>query len=229
MKRYFQIKKLFKSYSLWDLAKAGIKEVWRKIYKESIRSSFAQNGEDLIIEKYFPKNFVGRYLEIGAYHPKRLSNTYRFYKKGWRGVVVEPNPEVKKIFKKYRPEDKFLNFGIGKENGRMEYYQFLIPALNTFSKKAAQESIKEGHKLEKISLVKVKKIDKIIDSKINFLSVDTEGFDELILQEWKWKKARPEVICAEVDKSEKIKKILERERYRQLFANKDNAIFVCQK
>lgn len=38
----------------------------------------------------------GFYVEIGGYDPKRLSNTYRFCKRGFRGVVIEPNPDCQK-------------------------------------------------------------------------------------------------------------------------------------
>lgn len=90
------------------LVRAGILEIHRKIWRELICNSYSQSYEDLIIDKYFDYKKNGFYLEIGSYHPKRLSNTYRFYKKGWKGVTVEPNPEVKKIFKKFRPNDIFF-------------------------------------------------------------------------------------------------------------------------
>ena len=227
MNGHFQIKKLLKNYSLEELLTAGIREVWRKIFWEKMRGSFSQNGEDLIIETFFKKNYRGRYLEIGAYHPTRLSNTYRFYKKGWRGTVIEPNPKIKKIFKELRPKDKFLNIGIANKTGRLNYYQFLIPALNTFSKKEADKSIKQGHKLEKISQVKVEKIDNVINGKIDFLSIDTEGFDLLILENWPWQKAKPKVICVE-DKSVKLKKILKDNDYLLKKETQANLIFVSK-
>lgn len=227
MKNYFE---LIRNYKFGFLIEAGAKEIKRKTWREMIINSYSQNYEDLIIEKFFNKNYVGKYLEIGAYHPTRLSNTYRFYKKGWRGVVVEPNPEVKKIFNTIRPEDKFINAGVSNKNGNMDYYQFLIPALNTFSKKEAEINIKNGHKLEKIIKIKTIKIDEIIDKKIDFLSIDTEGFDKIILKSWPWKISKPKVICVETNKDDKeIEKLLKKKDYKIFYKNQFNSILVWKK
>jgi hypothetical protein len=45
------------------------------------------------------------YLDIGAHHPTRLSNTYLFYKRGFQGVVVEPDPELMGAIRRVRPRD----------------------------------------------------------------------------------------------------------------------------
>ena len=110
---------IIKEVGLRKFISAGIKEVYRKAYLGLFLGSYAQNKEDLILEKLLPNK--GRYLEIGAYHPTRLSNTYRFYKKGWRGSVIEPNPEIKEKFLESRPRDKFINKGVGKEDGNLNY------------------------------------------------------------------------------------------------------------
>jgi len=203
---------IIKEVGLRKFISACIKEVYRKAYLGLFLGSYAQNKEDLILEKLLPNK--GRYLEIGAYHPTRLSNTYRFYKKGWTGVVVEPNPEVKKIFRKIRPKDTFLNIGVSDKNSFLKYYQYLIPALNTFS------SINNGHKIIKVSKIKTKKITDIVKENFDFLSIDTEGFDEMILRSWDWK-FKPRVICVE-EENLKIK------GYRLVAKTKDNSIY-CRK
>jgi FkbM family methyltransferase len=222
MKKYL---KLLRSYSPKVIAVAGLKEIYRKTWKETIRGSYAQNYEDLIIEKLFDKNYIGKYLEIGAYHPSRLSNTYRLYKKDWRGIVIEPNPDVKNIFLSVRPGDNFLNIGISDKNQNLDYYRFLIPALNTFSKIDADKNIKKGHKLEKVVKIETKKIDEIIDERIDFLSIDTEGFDEMILENWPWKKQKPKVICVE-DGRKNINKIMKNQGYSLCKRTKYNSIFL---
>lgn len=221
MKKYFE---LIKNYKLGFLIKAGLKEIKRRIWREMLVGSYSQNYEDLIVEKYFDRKYRGKYLEIGAYHPTRLSNTYHFYKIGWRGTVVEPNPEVKNIFNKIRPEDNFINAGISNINGSMNYYQFLIPALNTFSKGDAEKNINNGHKLEKIIKIKTIKVDEIIDENIDFLSIDTEGFDEMILKNWPWNKYSPKVICVE-DGNTRIKSLLKNIGYIFQWKTKSNSIF----
>ncbi len=214
MKKYL---KLIKNYSLKFLFLSFISEIKRKIWREKIYGSYSQNYEDLEIEKLLKPQ--GRYLEIGAYHPTRLSNTYRLYKKGWTGIVVEPNPDVKKIFEKIRPEDKFLNIGISENGGSLKYYQYLIPALNTFNK------INNGHKMIGMTKIKTKKITDVVTENFDFLSIDTEGFDAVILKNWPWGKYKPKVICVETDKV-KVDKILIKQGYRLKFVNQYNSIYV---
>jgi len=79
MKKFFE---LIRNYKFRFIFTAGVKEIVRKIWRETIFNSYSQNYEDLIVEKFFGRKYRSKYLEIGAYHPTRLSNTYRFYKKG---------------------------------------------------------------------------------------------------------------------------------------------------
>lgn len=225
MKKFFELRRLLKSYGVKIVFNAALAEIYRKIWLEFINNSYSQNGEDKIIEKLFDKDYVGKYLEIGAYHPKRLSNTYRFYKKGWRGVVIEPNPNIKKLFIRFRPQDIFMNVGISDKSQVLNYYQFLIPALNTFSQVEADKNIKQGHMLKNILKIKTKGIKEIVNNKIDFLSIDTEGFDEMILKNWDWKKYQPRVICVESDKKNMIKNFLKKNGYKLKFRTKYNSIF----
>ena len=57
------------------------------------QSSYAQEGEDLIINRMiYGKIDQGFFVDVGAHHPKRFSNTYFFYKKGWKGISIEARP-----------------------------------------------------------------------------------------------------------------------------------------
>lgn len=44
---------------------------------------YSQEGEDMILSYIFTqKDTTGFYVDVGAHHPKRFSNTYFFYEKG---------------------------------------------------------------------------------------------------------------------------------------------------
>jgi hypothetical protein len=94
--------------------------------------SYAQEGEDIVLKRIFGGQSTGFYVDVGAHHPMRLSNTYSFYKLGWRGINIEPNPDSFNLFTKYRSKDINLNCGIALDKGNLEYYMFDEPALNTF-------------------------------------------------------------------------------------------------
>ena len=67
-----------------------------KFINRHYQKSYAQEGEDLILYRMiYGKIDKGFYVDVGAHHPKRFSNTYFFYRKGWRGINVEPMPGSK--------------------------------------------------------------------------------------------------------------------------------------
>ncbi|HED37128.1 MAG TPA: FkbM family methyltransferase, partial [Ignavibacteria bacterium] len=147
-------------------------------------TSYSQLGEDLIVN-FILKNFKinkPTYVDIGAHHPIYLSNTYLFYKKGSKGICIEPDPELFRNIKKKRGNDICLNIGIGIEEEKLtDYYVISDKVLNTFSKKEAEHlttaTSKEIENIIKIPLVPMSKIiTKYLDNKVpNFISLDTEG------------------------------------------------------
>ena len=60
--------------------------------------SFSQFGEDLFIAEFFANQKEGKYVDLGAFHPMRLSNTYLLFKKGWSGTNVDLNPITIDLF-----------------------------------------------------------------------------------------------------------------------------------
>ncbi|MDX9799068.1 MAG: hypothetical protein RBT05_09445 [Bacteroidales bacterium] len=76
--------------------------------------SFSQEGEDMLLSKLFELNEKGFFVDIGAHHPIRFSNTYKLYLKGWRGINIDAMPNSMDLFKKYRSEDINLEIPIAK-------------------------------------------------------------------------------------------------------------------
>ena len=99
--------------------------------------SYSQEGEDLILNRFFNNKENGFYVDVGAHHPRRFSNTYSFYKKGWRGINIDALPGSMVAFNKERPNDINLEIGISKKESELLYYMFNEPALNTFSETEA--------------------------------------------------------------------------------------------
>jgi len=79
------------------------------------KPSYSQQGEDLIVESICDALGIQdpSYLDIGAADPTRINNTSLFYRKGCRGVLIEPNPARSRRLEAKRPGDKVLNVGIG--------------------------------------------------------------------------------------------------------------------
>lgn len=54
--------------------------------------SYSQNNEEAVLLDFFSDKADGTFLEIGAFHPTRLSNTRALVERGWSGVMVEMSP-----------------------------------------------------------------------------------------------------------------------------------------
>lgn len=184
-------------------------------HSENFKVSYSQCGEDLILQQLFIVLGVSkvRYLDIGAHHPTYLSNTYLFYENGGNGVCVEPDPALFKEFGKKRPRDTHLNCGVGIVPGEADFFVMSTSTLNTFSKEEAERYQSYGQqRIMKTIRIKLETINNIFrknfEKSPNLVSLDVEGLDYLILQNFDFDKYRPEVFCLETlsyteDKSER--------------------------
>jgi FkbM family methyltransferase len=173
-----------------------------RLYDWFGKRSFAQSGEDIIADVAMGKKRRGTYVEVGAFHPKLFSNTYLFYKRGWRGVCIEPRPEAEELFDKARRKDIFVGMGVGEKKDVLEYWEFKDAATNTFSKVQAEKNIKEaGRRLKKKINVTVMPLRDILAickvETVDLLSVDVEGMDLEVLKSNDWEKYRPKVVICE--------------------------------
>lgn len=168
--------------------------------------SFSQEGEDLILARIFAGAKEGVYVDVGAHHPKRFSNTYYFYLLGWRGINIDPRPRSMALFEKERPNDINLEIAVFPEEGKRIYYQFEDPALNSFSADLAnsRENIGVGTVIDKVE-IKGQPLNQILASnlhllgyEIDFLTVDAEGLDYEVLLSNDWIKFRPKVVLVEI-------------------------------
>lgn len=172
--------------------------------KESMPSSFSQDSEDDILEKIFHNKSDGFFIDIGAHDPKVYSNTYKFYLKGWSGINIDPRPGIMEVFNEIRPRDINLGIGISEYSGEIDFFVFDHPAVNTFQKEVAfGRNIINGFKLLGIEKVRVEPLldvfnDYVKDEKIDFLTIDVEGYEINILQQNDWNKFRPKVVVCEM-------------------------------
>ena len=174
------------------------------VNKNHLNLSYSQEGEDLILSRFFGEKKEGLFIDVGAHHPFRFSNTNMFYNKGWRGINIDPLPGAIDLFNNYRPFDVNLPFGIAKVQGSLVYYNFSDPALNTFSKeKAEQIETQTNYKLISKINCQVFPLSLILEkylsdnSKIDFLTIDCEGLDLEVLSSNDWDKYRPTIVLAE--------------------------------
>lgn len=172
--------------------------------------TYAQHGDDLMLLNLFHllKIKSPTYLDLGAHHPYRLSNTALLYERGSRGVNVEANPYLIEDFKKYRPEDKNLNVGVGLEVGNSTFFMYdKKSGRNTFSFDEVKTldnimTVKESAQLPMLTLMD------IVDGTCggawpDLLLCDIEGLDFDVLNSADFKNHSPpyfqgpKIVCVE--------------------------------
>jgi FkbM family methyltransferase len=169
--------------------------------------SYSQAGEDLIVRFFFLHQKIGNitYLDIGANEPVQLNNTYYYYLRGFRGVLVEPNRTLCQRLREKRPGDRVLEAGIGvTPTKEADYYIMSHHSWNTFSREDADRHVRDGggtvsiKEVIKMPLLNINDvIERYFQAAPTFLSVDTEGLDLAILKSLDYTRFRPKVICAE--------------------------------
>src|ERR1035437_2365050 len=178
---------------------------YKRLFKKKYKKTYSQLGEDLLVKSAL--DTLGQkkitYLDIGAHSPIYLSNTYYFYSRGDTGVCIEPDPDLFKKFLKIRRRDTCLQVGISHgRSGFLDFYKMSASTLNTFSKEQAELMERTtSHKIIKVLKIPTLNINEVIKkyfvSTPNFISIDTEGDDLLILKSFDFNKYRPEVFCVE--------------------------------
>lgn len=166
------------------------------------KESYSQEGEDMLLERFFEHRQTGFYVDVGAHHPRRFSNTYRLYRRGWRGINIDANPGSMKMFERLRPKDINLEAAVSSTHQEMTYYVFNEPALNTFKKDLAEShggnySIIREIKIETIPLWHLLDQHLPPNTGIDLLTVDVEGLDYDVLRSNDWSRYLPEFILVE--------------------------------
>lgn len=236
------IKNLYYKYRIYGLKKFilyTICEVKYKSLQQFIRSSYSQKGEDLIIDRILRYKKNGFYVDVGAYDPNRFSNTKRFYLRGWCGINIEPNIKNYEKFVNNRPRDINLNIGIGTEERTRVFYNFIPDTLSTFSREEAEKYQEQGYRLIEVKKIRMTTLKSIFEQYcgnkyIDFISIDTEGFDLEVLKSNNWRRYRPQLVCIEsishcIDskgaRNTKIDEFLIKINYKKIYDNGLNSIY----
>ena len=127
-----------------ELAKLDLKAVDDKSARAIrrfalLQESYSQEGEDLVLAQIFEGKPPGFYVDVGAHHPIRYSNTYLFYRRGWRGINIEAMPGSMEEFRRVRPHDTNIEALVSLDRGSVPFFVFNESALNTTSVKLAKQ------------------------------------------------------------------------------------------
>ena len=172
-----------------------------------LKKSFAEQGEDLILDRVFTRILLKdvfkphTYVDVGAYDAIDHSVTYLLYLRGWKGIVFDPSLSTLKSFKRWRKKDIFVNAVVGEEDGvDVDFYipkyalgdqclcstKYLVDNINDFDKLVFRQ-VNLDNELRRQGL-----------KKIDVLNIDVEGSELEILKNFDFDFFKPSVIAVEI-------------------------------
>ncbi len=192
---------------------------WRRGRK---RRSFALNELDLKLEPYLDFDH-GFFIEAGANDGVSQSNTLYFERyRGWKGLLIEPIPELAAVCRRNRPACMVENcalvpFGYPSDSVEMRYCNLMSLVKGAMKSEAADLAhIQKGAEVQRVEprelRVPARTLTAILDrhqpSRIDFFSLDVEGFELSALQGLDLTRHRPTFILVEARNREEIDEFL---------------------
>lgn len=160
---------------------------------------YSQNNEEQIIFDFF-RETKGSFLDIGAYDGIHLSNTYALAERGWDGVCIEASPTVyQKLIETHsdHPNVLCLNIAIAGHDGAIMFYDN-PNAVATAVKKETERWKDEAFNEITVQCATFQTMKDIHGWKsFDFISIDAEGMDYLILQQIDLNDLKTKMICIE--------------------------------
>ncbi len=163
--------------------------------------SYAQNLEDYHLSLAFEGQATGFYIDVGAGHPVADNVSFWFYERGWRGLVVEPQPELAALYPLLRPRDVPVDGLIGRGNGEIDFhlvdrFHGLSTTVETYAQGAATLGMTyETRRMPVMTLATL--CERHAVETIDFLKIDVEGAEADVLFGGNWRRFRPKVVVAE--------------------------------
>lgn len=194
---------------------------------ENASHSRAQLFQDLFVAFKLGEKRRGFFVEFGATNGIDLSNTYYLEKTlGWRGVLAEPYPIWHQALRKNRKKAALDFRCVWTESGKeVEFLATAQPELATVKSHATSDHhgarrLKDARKIRVSTvslndLLKEHRVPRVFD----YLSIDTEETEYLILKTLDFERYRPRIITVEHNFNPRhrtrIRALLEGQGYRR--------------
>lgn len=207
-----KLEELLKNKFLYGEKKNIIRYLYfffHKFFNIKVKKSYSATGIDLLINYLFKNKDDGIYLDVGCYHPIRASNTFLLHKKGWKGINIDIDYHTINMFNFFRPKDFNKQVAISDKSDEVDFYFYHNhSSINTLSSeiykyRSSIEADRDSSKRAEIKKIKTKSLNSIIeespfkDKKINFVSIDVEGYEMNVLKGFDLEKYYPDVIVIE--------------------------------
>ena len=166
---------------------------------------YSQDGQDLILSAiilpYIDKAMIEKvFVDVGANHPSRYSNSYFFEKYfNFKTIAIDPQYKYKKMWNEKRKGAEFINAAVGDSEGYVDLqipktYDMFSSIAGTYNK-INENEVYETIKVRLTTLAKIFSEKKI--KKIGVLSIDVEGYEQKVIDGIDFNECNISVIIVE--------------------------------
>jgi hypothetical protein len=176
----------------------------RLLQGRSVRPGYGFTGEDRLIESLLKTQITynGFYVDVGCNDPRFLSNTFLFYRRGWRGICIDANEALIRKHRRIRPNDMAVYALVSDTATERTFYELTNNVLSTTETQFLNEYLTEGQQIVAEKRVFPQTLTHILDNcrapaVFDFLSVDAEEHDFQVIRSLDFSKYSPRLIVVE--------------------------------
>ncbi|HSI07552.1 MAG TPA: FkbM family methyltransferase [Rariglobus sp.] len=179
--------------------------------------SHAQWGDDLLVWEHFNRSPIGIFLEAGANDPIKLSQTYLLEQQGWTGILIDPVPSCCEALRRVRTRSHVFQNALGgpQHRGKLrlrvpsgcselthavanggEVGDAEMQAASSIAERRQEAS--DGDEIIEAGFITIDEALKTAGfDRLDYLSLDLEGFELPALQGLDFSRIRPRVVIIE--------------------------------
>jgi FkbM family methyltransferase len=145
-----------------------------------------------------------RFIDVGAFHPFKFSNTMLLSQLGWRGINIDGDPVKISRFEKLRPRDHNICAAVAEASRDMIWLEYPDGTTNRVTDLREKDLLSNrGEEPSNVTRIRVTTLTDVIEHSafrgqhFHYLNVDCEGQDLSVLKGLDLSRYSPDLITVE--------------------------------
>jgi len=164
------------------------------------KKRYSYSNEETLIRDVFQDERNGYFVDVGASHYQKLSNTYFLEKNlGWKGIGIDAQDRYAADYLRYRPNTKYLAYFVGDRKASGKQVEFLVDLENEYLSSGVDAAV--VHRSTKM-LVPSITLDELLEregvTRVDFVSMDIEDGEPAALEGFSIGRWKPRLLCVEM-------------------------------
>jgi FkbM family methyltransferase len=177
-----------------------LRVIRKSVLTRAAKRHWSQYGEDCVLASWLAGHRDGFYVDVGAYHPTKGSNTHWLRRRGWRGINVDLDEAKILAFRILRPGDTNVVAAVSdRAVARSVYADKWYSTRATLSAGIAEDAgaFSRQREVTTTTLAAILDASPFRDRPIDLLNVDVEGEDVNVLRGLDFARYRPGIVLIE--------------------------------